>query len=210
MNARLGFMAILFLALCGASSLLADKFELQGEVLLYDTDDAPEGENEINWDDVDELLEILNNNPQIKTLHLKSGGGLIDAAIEMAETIMAFNLDTRVSEVCESACVTLFLASTHWSLRPRGELGFHRSSWDSTSMQTYYQETKFENGSASPFDFSSWVYLEAQNDVLIELKYLLKRGVSADFAIKTLRAESFDMWYPRRALLEAAGVISSY
>ena len=210
MNARLGFMAILFLALCGASPLLADKFELQGEVLLYDTDDAPEGENEINWDDADELLEILNNNPQIKTLHLKSGGGLIDAAIEMAETIMEFNLDTRVSEACESACVTLFLAGTHWSLRPRGELGFHRSSWDSTSMQAYYQETKFENGWASPFDFSSWVYLEAQNDVLIELKYLLKRGVSADFAIKTLQAESFDMWYPRRELLEATGFISSY
>ena len=40
------------------------------------------------------------------------------------------------------------------------------------------------------------------------MKYLIERGVEGNFAIKTLNADSDDMWYPRRKELIAAGVIT--
>ena len=37
------------------------------------------------------------------------------------------------------------------------------------------------------------------------MEYLIERGVEPFFAIKTMKADSKDMWYPRRKELEAAG-----
>ena len=39
------------------------------------------------------------------------------------------------------------------------------------------------------------------------MEYLIERGVEPLFAIKTMKADSNDMWYPRRKELETAGVI---
>ena len=39
------------------------------------------------------------------------------------------------------------------------------------------------------------------------MEYLIERGVEPLFAIKTMKADNEDMWYPRRKELEAAGVI---
>ena len=46
-----------------------------------------------------------------------------------------------------------------------------------------------------------------QSEILTDLEYLIERKFSASFAIKTLKASSDDMWYPRRKELENAGVI---
>ena len=50
--------------------------------------------------------------------------------------------------------------------------------------------------------------LSARVQILRDLKYLIERGVDGNFAIKTLTADSDDMWYPRRKELEAAGVVN--
>ena len=62
-------------------------------------------------------------------------------------------------------------------------------------------------GWKSPFEFTEWVHEDSQNDVFMDLEYLVERGVEARFAIKTLNTDSDDMWFPRRSELEAAGVI---
>ena len=92
------------------SAVLAEKFKLDGEILFYDTDSAPPGQDEINWQDVETLVFLLRQQQQIEVLHLNSAGGLIEAAREMADIIIDFELDTRVTDECASACVTLFLA----------------------------------------------------------------------------------------------------
>jgi hypothetical protein len=46
------------------------------------------------------------------------------------------------------------------------------------------------------------------DDAFTELKLLLERGVDPDFAIKTISAESDEMWYPRRKELIEANVIT--
>lgn len=59
---------------------------------------------------------------------------------------------------------------------------------------------------SDPFEFAEAMYQDTQADILSDLEYMLERGVSASFAIQTLRADSDDMWYPRRKTLVAAGV----
>ena len=48
---------------------------------------------------------------------------------------------------------------------------------------------------------------DTQKQIFRDMEYLIERGVEPLFAIKTMKAESEDMWYPRRKELEAAGVI---
>ena len=190
------------------SAVLAEKFKLDGEILFYDTDSAPPGQDEINWQDVETLVFLLRQQQQIEVLHLNSAGGLIEAAREMADIIIDFELDTRVTDECASACVTLFLAGESRQLNRGGRLGFHRSSWDAASMEEYYKDAQADIGWDSLYEFASWSYEEAQKDVLSEMEYLLERGVDPEFAIKTLRAENADMWFPRRRELTLAGVLS--
>ena len=190
------------------SAVLAEKFKLDGEILFYDTDSAPPGQDEINWQDVETLVFLLRQQQQIEVLHLNSAGGLIEAAREMADIIIDFELDTRVTDECASACVTLFLAGESRQLDRGGRLGFHRSSWDAASMEEYYKDDRADMGWDSLYEFGSWSYEEAQKDVLSEMEYLLERGVDPEFAIKTLRAENADMWFPRRRELTLAGVLS--
>ena len=190
------------------SAVLAEKFKLDGKILLYDTDSAPPGQDEINWQDVETLVFLLRQQQQIEVLHLNSAGGLIEAAREMADIIIDFELDTRVTDECASACVTLFLAGESRQLDRGGRLGFHRSSWDAASMEEYYKDARADIGWDSLYEFASWSYEEAQKDVLSEMEYLLERGVDPEFAIKTLRAENADMWFPRRRELTLAGVLS--
>ena len=190
------------------SAVLAEKFKLDGEILFYDTDSAPPGQDEINWQDVETLVFLLRQQQQIEVLHLNSAGGLIEAAREMADIIIDFELDTRVTDECASACVTLFLAGESRQLDRGGRLGFHRSSWDAASMEEYYKDARADIGWDSLYEFASWSYEEAQKDVLSEMEYLLERGVDPEFAIKTLRAENADMWFPRRRELTLADVLS--
>ena len=53
------------------------------------------------------------------------------------------------------------------------------------------------------------MYKDTQVQILRDLKYFIELGVDGNFAIKTLTADSDDMWYPRRKELEVAGVVNS-
>jgi hypothetical protein len=57
------------------------------------------------------------------------------------------------------------------------------------------------------FDFAEWAYSDAVNDVVVELRFMLERGVDPGFAIRTLDAIPDGMWFPSRTEMEAAGVL---
>ena len=48
------------------------------------------------------------------------------------------------------------------------------------------------------FDFAEWAYSDAVNDVVVELRFMLERGVDPGFAIRTLDAIPDGMWFPSR------------
>ena len=186
----------------------ASKFELNGSTLIYDTSSASnEQEQEITWEDVDELDALLKSEQSIKEIELNSAGGDVEAAFYMADLIIDYELDTNVNGTCESACTLLLLAGERRSIERGSWVGFHQSYWDAPYIQGYFERNKDTKGWSNAFEFASWMYEDTQREVLRNLQYFVERGVDAGFAIKTMKATSDDMWYPRRKELEAAGVI---
>ena len=188
-----------------------EKFKVDGEVLHYNTELAVEEINRnIMDEDVEFLLKTLKENPTIKTINLTSWGGYISAAVEMADIIIDFELDTHVKEICFSACPLLLIGGETRTLERGSKIGFHRSSWGSDSMKSFYQDkgTRELYGWGNAFDFSSWVYDYSQEEIYSQFKYYLERGVSPSFVIETMKARSQDGWYPRRKDLLEANVIT--
>ena len=188
-----------------------EKFKVNGDILHYNTELAvDEIDRGIKEEDPDELLKTLKNNPNIKIIHLTSLGGLISAAVEMADIIIDFELDTHVKEICFSACPLLLIGGETRTLERGSKIGFHRSSWESDSMKSFYEdkETREIYGWKNEFDFSSWVYDDSQEEIYSQFKYYLERGVSPSFVIETMKARSEDGWYPRRKDLLEANVIT--
>ena len=186
----------------------ASKFELNGSTLIYDTSSASnEQEQEITWEDVDELDALLKSERSIKEIELNSVGGDVEAAFYMADLIIDYELDTNVNGTCESACTLMLLAGERRTVERGSWVGFHQSYWDAPFIQNYFERNKESKGWSNAFEFASWMYEDTQREVLRNLQYFVERGVDAGFAIKTMKATSDDMWYPRRKELEAAGVI---
>ena len=186
----------------------ASKFELNGSTLIYDTSSASkEQEQEITWEDVDELDALLKSEQSIKEIELNSAGGDVEAAFYMADLIIDYELDTNVNGTCESACTLMLLAGERRTVERGSWVGFHQSYWDAPYIQGYFERNKDSKGWSNAFEFASWMYEDTQREVLRNLQYFVERGVDAGFAIKTMKATSDDMWYPRRKELEAAGVI---
>ena len=206
------FCIISFSFLVSPLNLYAnEKFKVEGEVLHYNTELAVEEINRnIMDEDVEVLLKTLKDNPNIKTINLTSWGGYISAAVEMADIIIDFELDTHVKEICFSACPLLLIGGEKRTLERGSKIGFHRSYWSSDSMKEFYEdkETRENYEWDNEFDFASWVYDESQEDIYSQFKYYLERGVSPSFVIETMRARSEDGWYPRRKELLEAYIIT--
>ena len=186
-----------------------EKFKVDGEVLHYNTELAVEEINrQIAEEDVEVLLKTLKENPNIKVINLTSWGGYTSAAVEMADIIIDFELDTHVKQICFSACPILLIAGETRTLERGSKIGFHRSWWDSDSMRSYYEEERERSGWENEFDFSSWIYDESQEEIYSQFKYYLERGVSPSFVIETMKARSDVGWFPRRKDLLRANVIT--
>ena len=190
-----------------ATNAVADPFTVNGNAVLYDTISS-EVTEEIDFGHAETLLEILKGNENIEMLILNSEGGLIEAGYDIADIVIDAELNTHVEFICESACATVFLAGNKRSLELGAKIGFHSSYWAAEDIQEYFISEKDTMGWETPFEFASWLYEDTQAEVFSVFEYLLERGVNAQFAIRTLKASSDSMWYPRRAELEAAGVLT--
>ena len=203
-------LIILISFILSTKFLFAEKFIISGDTIIYDTFKAKnEFNQEINWDDVTEFEYLMRNNEGIKNLQLNSSGGLVEAAIYFSDIIIDYELNTHVDGECSSSCVFLFLGGETRTLQRGSWIGFHKSSWSKEGLKEYYESYKDEKGWQDEFEFSEWLYNDTQVQILRDLKYLIERGVDGNFAIKTLTADSDDMWYPRRKELEIAGVVNS-
>jgi hypothetical protein len=64
----------------------------------------------------------------VTTIHLTSGGGLLDEAKKIALFVGDKEIAIWVSSTCESACVIIALASPEIYVAPNALFGFHRGS----------------------------------------------------------------------------------
>lgn len=58
------------------------------------------------------------------------------------------------------------------------------------------------------FAYARWPYEDGQIIARDFIEYLIQRGVSVDFALRTLMHSGDDMWYPSTQELAEAGVIT--
>ena len=186
-----------------------EKLRIEGNTLYYSTSDAKEAiDQEISWDDVESFEAILKKQSNITLLQLNSRGGEIEAAMHLADVIIDYELNTHIDGECSSACVLIFLGGEKRSLARGSWIGFHKSSWASNHIKDYYTERKEDEGWVDEYEFAEWLNDDTQKSILRDLEYLIERGVHPAFAIKTLRADNDDMWYPRRKEMVASGIIT--
>ena len=198
----------LFLIVISLPSFANEKFSIIENTLIYNTEKIEDiSLKEINWDDAEYIKELLLNNPKVTRIQLNSLGGLIEAAVFMSDIIIDFELNTHVVGECSSACTLMFLAGNKRTIERGSWLGFHQGSWDKDAIESHYEYNKEKYGWNDAFDHSSWIYKDTQKEIFRGMEYLIERGVEPLFAIKTMKADSKDMWYPRRKELETAGVI---
>ena len=199
---------ILTLTFLSFNILASEKFIIDGNVLIYDTENVQNEEIGIVWDDAETLASMLLENENIKTIQLNSEGSDIETAYYMSDIIIDYELDTNVIGSCESACTTLLIAGEKRTVQKGSWVGFHQSAWDAASMKEWYLYYKEEEDWKDEFEFSEWLYTDTQNYIFKDFQYLIERNVDPLFAIKTMKAQSDDMWYPRRKELLAANVIT--
>lgn len=181
---------------------------LDGGVLLYDTETiADDPGAEIDEDDIDILRRYLSEDDTITTLRLYSYGGSVWAGFRMADVIIDFGLDTEVVDDCASACTLMFLAGEGRRMERGARLGFHNWKWSKEAIAAYYERRKDVEGWDDPFDFAAWLYVDTQHETEEVLRYHLERGMDPGFAIELLSEGRDALYYPRRADLEAAGVL---
>ncbi len=185
------------------------RFAVQGDTLIYDTTLKVKGkELDIRYSDVEQMRNVLRQNPGIATLEITSTGGGHYPAMELAAFVIDFGIDTHVSETCESSCVTVFLGGTKRTMSKGARIGFHQLSWNAASVEDYYNKHRGRRGWDTSFDFAEWMYQDTQTETYNRLTYMVRRGVNAEFAIQTLRRPDTSMWFPYRSVLKAAGVLT--
>lgn len=216
--------ALLPLLLLMATPAFAEtRFTLDGNRLLYDTAlpvdptaiDPDSGMTpadtigDIAYEDVATLRSILSRHAdRIDTIRLTSDGGYIEAAYEMAAIITDYGLRTEVEGECASACAILFAAGKERVMNRGGRIGLHPSSWGVEAMRSYYEDWREDSGWKDEFAFAEWVYDEGQRDANKMVAHFINHGVDAEFAIKIVSIGINSMWYPTRAEMEAAGLIT--
>ena len=176
-----------------------DKFTLtiDGSDLIF--------EGRITSDLYDDMKELLITNPTINRVVIDSTGGLEEEALDVADLIIDFDLDTHTLN-CQSSCTLMFAAGNTRTLQRGYKIGFHRSYWPASNLEKYYNYVKDDYSDV--FDFTSWVYDDTQDWVFKKMQFFIERGVDPLFIIKTLRAKSEGMWYPRRKELLDANFIT--
>lgn len=129
------------------------------------------------------LLEVPDN--PYTTLRLNSDGGRIFAARVIASTLILHDLNTEVTGRCASACTLIFLAGRQRHLLEDAQLGFHQ-----------YLQT------------SSIRLLDTAQEQQKDRAYFKTRGVSDAFIASMFQAEHQEIWFPDRATLVSAGILT--
>jgi len=199
---------IIFLIFSATSAYADDKFLVDGTTLYYDSFKAKDDINkEITFDDTDVFKKILSEN-KIQLLILNSDGGFIEAAYEITDLLIDFEVDTHIKGECFSACYWLFLAGESRTMEKGSRLGFHQSYMTAEDVENHFIESKDINGWANMYEYTVYLYGVTQDDIFKDFEYQLERGVKPSFIIQTIKVSSDQEFYPRRKVLVDAGVLT--
>ncbi|MBC8267154.1 MAG: hypothetical protein H8E36_00200 [Rhodospirillaceae bacterium] len=162
----------------------------------------------VNMDDEKDFLSVLKQNEGIKMVVLDSEGGRVHPSTRIASMIIDFELDTHVEGECLSSCAHYFqLAGIKRTMGRGSRIGYHQTFWEYEHLKKNYEEAP-EEWNNDKFLFAKWIDEVAVRQISEDLEYALSRGVTAEFAIKTVQVGLDNVWYPLRPELISAGVLT--
>ena len=131
--------------------------------------------------------QVLDQNPQVKTVSFFSQGGSDHEARKISLIIKERELNTYVPEYCVSACVTAFIGGQKRQISSKALLGFHRGI---PSFKKKFGE-------------------EEEKDKLYDtIKFYKQQGIDKDFVERFHRTPPEEMWYPRDEELLMQGIVT--
>ena len=142
-------------------------------------------DGEIDFQMYDALEQAIAANPELRTVNLNSEGGRVFAARGIARLIAENGLATHVDLMCASACTLAFMAGHTRTLTTGGRLGFH--GYRLLSPVKTFDATAEEEADKA---------------------WLLDAGLSPAFVTRIFTVANDDMWFPDRATLMGAGVLT--
>ena len=132
--------------------------------------------------------QLLNENPQVKTIAFFSQGGKNHEAMKISSIIKKRGLNTYVPEYCVSACATAFIGGQKRLMSSKALLGFHRG-------KPTHNKKKFSE--------------EEEKDNLYEtIKFYKENGIDKEFVKRFHRTPPEEMWYPRDEELLKQGIVT--
>lgn len=140
---------------------------------------------EIGFDSYNAMAAALRKQVKLTHLELNSDGGRISAARGIARLVREAGLSTRVSGTCASACTIIFAAGKRRTLSDGARIGFHgyRLVSNVTTLDTDAEQER-------------------------DKAEFIKQGMDPAFVNRALAIPHDDMWFPSRAELRAAGVLT--
>ena len=134
----------------------------------------------------EQLTALLDQNPDIKVIHLNSHGGRLQPALKLRDLILERGLDTFTSDLCASACTVAYLGGTQRYLHPAtGRLGFH--AMDAPGIDQYGM-------------------VDVQSEIV---KEVVAFDVDEDFAKRAYEVPHEEVWIPTHQELFDAGYITA-
>lgn len=127
---------------------------------------------------------LLAAHPEIRRIHLTSGGGLVEEGLALGALVAERGLATYVPDDCASACTLAFVRGRDRYLGTAGRLGFHAPYETGLFGQTFALDAAPERAA----------YRAA--------------GISADFTAEALAVSSDDIWTPDAARLIRSGIVT--
>lgn len=197
-------------AIAGGASA-TERMVVERNLLIFDlseSSDLPAEDRMILPDDHVLLAELLMENPAVDTIVVSGDGGFNWPAHEMANKIESFGLHTVARHTCASACTTILLGGAERSMQPGASIGFHRMSNAASDLRVMYSTLKDEQGWSDEFAFASHIFERGEIAARDYIAFLLRRGVTPEFALKSLTYSSMDMWYPSEKEMLEAGVLT--
>jgi hypothetical protein len=129
---------------------------------------------------LDELKKNFKIHPNIRAIHLNSGGGILSESLNIFKYIKEKDIITYSSTGCYSACVNIFIAGRERLLNKNAQLGLHRGG--------------FPGLNDTNFIIANWKLKD----------FLVSNGVSEVFSNKVIQTPHDEVWKPsHKQLLEA-------
>lgn len=182
---------------------------VNGHTLIFNTDMFRYSKTQsarITHDDDNLFGDMIMNHPDVTRVVIQGSGGSSKAAEGIARKIIEFGLGTVATNRCASSCSTIFRAGDRRTLEKGDWLCFHRAWTTAAEYREIYTSGKDYNDWKDEFEFAEEVFDNGQIASRDYITFLLSRGVSVEFALKTLTYSANYAWCPSREELLINGV----